>query len=224
MLRIGLREHHQFNIGRIAPGFPDEEVHEVIDLVFRKRESEAGIGFNERLAPAGQQVDRRHRLGREMAEQLRRLLEIREDGLDHPVVQQGGHLGTRATDTIKAQRDSALDAFDGGQSAVPGDIGSLRRPRRNRSDAGRNEEQRTAHLCLHRTLLKQGGQLLPSFAGQWAVQLDEMPVIGADDARPRNHGLDALLQTLQPENGESGSTAQKEDVGHDLPGKEQKTA
>ena len=34
--------------------------------------------------------------------------------------------------------------------------------------------------------------------------------------------LDALLQALQPENGKSGSPAQEQDVGHGLPGKEQR--
>ena len=44
MLAIGLREHHQFHIGRIAPHLR-EGLHQVIDLVFGQGQTKLDVGL-----------------------------------------------------------------------------------------------------------------------------------------------------------------------------------
>ena len=43
MLAVGLREHHQFDIGRVALQLR-ERLHQVVDLVRGERQTELGIG------------------------------------------------------------------------------------------------------------------------------------------------------------------------------------
>ena len=68
MFRIGLGEHHEFDIGRIAPQ-PAEVVRQVIDLVVGKRQAQSGIGLYQRLAPATEQVHAGQGLRRHMVKQ-----------------------------------------------------------------------------------------------------------------------------------------------------------
>ncbi|MBV5269687.1 MAG: hypothetical protein JZU55_07010, partial [Afipia sp.] len=56
---------------------------------------------------------------------------------------------------------------------------------------------------------------------QCRFQLGYMPVIGTGNAHIRRKSQKALLQILKSESGKSGSTAEKEDVGHGYFRKEQ---
>ena len=91
MLGIGLREHHELNVSRIAPGFDHEEFDEVVNFIFGEREAQASVGLDQRLSSTGEQIDRRHRLGREMAEEFGGPGKIGKDILGHPVMQQRRH-------------------------------------------------------------------------------------------------------------------------------------
>jgi hypothetical protein len=57
VLAVGLREHHQLDVGRVAAE-RDEGVEQVVDLVGRQRQAEVAIGRRERVAPAAEDVDR----------------------------------------------------------------------------------------------------------------------------------------------------------------------
>ncbi len=74
MFGIGLRKHHQFDVGRIARHAP-EILQQIVDLVVRQRQSHVQIGAFERSTAPGQQVDRRQWLGGNMLEQLQRSVE-----------------------------------------------------------------------------------------------------------------------------------------------------
>ena len=91
MLGIGLREHHELNVSRIAPGFDHEEFDEVVNFIFGEREAQASVGLDQRLSSTGEQIDRRHRLGWEMAEEFGGPGKIGKDILGHPVMQQRRH-------------------------------------------------------------------------------------------------------------------------------------
>ena len=87
MLGIGLREHHEFDVGRIAPEPPEVRV-EVFDLVRREREAEFAVRALERGAAVRVERDRRERPRRHVDEQTRRVGEIGEYGFDHAVVDE----------------------------------------------------------------------------------------------------------------------------------------
>ncbi len=61
MLGIGLREHHQFHIGRIALQ-PDEAVQQIVDFVLRQGQSQFAVGGCQRLPPAAEHIHGRQRL------------------------------------------------------------------------------------------------------------------------------------------------------------------
>ena len=141
MLGVRLREHHQLDVGRIAAEAA-EMVGEVVDFVGRERESQFAIRGCYRAGAFGQQRDRRQRARREMREQRARRGQIVEHCLGHPVVQQRQQcraIGRGERSIIargNAKADAALDPQHRGEPAIPGDVGGLRRPRRNRSGPG----------------------------------------------------------------------------------------
>jgi hypothetical protein len=88
VLRIGLREHHQLDVGRIAPA-RREQLDEVIDFVVRQRQPEPGVGFDQAARPPASRSTR-SAARREVAEQVGGLREVVEHGLQHAVMEQGG--------------------------------------------------------------------------------------------------------------------------------------
>ena len=61
MFTVGLREHHQFDIGGIAARAAEGSI-EVVDLVIREREAELDIRFQQRLTSTGFYIDIGQRL------------------------------------------------------------------------------------------------------------------------------------------------------------------
>ena len=141
VLGVRLREHHQLDVGRIAAEAA-EVIREVVDFVRREGESQFDIRRRDRAGALGQERDRRQRARREMREQRMCRRQVIEHGLRHAVVQErqqcraigGGERRIVARGDAKA--DAALDPHDRGQPAIPGDVGRLRRPRRDRSGTG----------------------------------------------------------------------------------------
>ena len=88
MLAVGLREHHQFDIGRVALR-PDESFQQVIDLVFGQRQPQIGVGFLQRRPAAGQYADKCQWLRFQFAEQAGRVIALAQHRFGHPVMQQG---------------------------------------------------------------------------------------------------------------------------------------
>jgi hypothetical protein len=57
MFGIGLGEHHQLDIGRIAPELA-EVLHQVIDLVVGQCQAQFGVGLHQRSLAAAENIDR----------------------------------------------------------------------------------------------------------------------------------------------------------------------
>ena len=92
MLAVGLGEHHQLDIGRIALELAEGR-HQVVDLINGQGQAEFGIGPLQRGLAAVQQVDHPQRRGRQFGEQSGLSLSpLKHDAFRHPVVQQVGHL------------------------------------------------------------------------------------------------------------------------------------
>ncbi len=89
VFRVGLREHHQLDVGRITSELP-EGVDQVVDFVFRQCKSERNIRVRQCSSPAGKHRHRLHGFACEFGEQLRRIGRRVDDTFRHPVVQDGG--------------------------------------------------------------------------------------------------------------------------------------
>ena len=126
MLGVRLGEHGELGVAGIAAERAIGAL-EVFDLVLAQRKAELGIGCSQRRQWNMAKRPRRHVL-----EELRRLVEGREHGLGHAVVEQCGNAGLGRVD---GERRAALDALHGLEAAVAGDVGRLRRPGRDRAEA-----------------------------------------------------------------------------------------
>ena len=151
VLRVGLREHHQFDIGRIASQFAVGG-DQIVDLVVGQRQPHVAIGGCQRIAATAAHRNRAHRLALEGAEQDSRIGVCLQHRFRHPVVQQRRHrlAGSdrkvaRATEKPGFKSDevpaTTLDARDTAEAAVAGDVGRLACPWRDRPKA-RNDVER----------------------------------------------------------------------------------
>jgi hypothetical protein len=61
VLGVGLGEHHQLDVGRVAP-HAAEVLHQVVDLVLGQREAQLAVGPLQRSAAAGEDVHGGERL------------------------------------------------------------------------------------------------------------------------------------------------------------------
>ncbi len=224
MLGIGLREHHQLDVGRVATERSEPRV-EVVDLVRRERQAEAHVGALQCRAAFLQQRDGRHRPGREMGEQLPGFREIGEHRLDHPVVQQRQQrcaiaVSERcAVGSRNVVDDAAFYARDGRQAAVPRDVGRLGRPRRQRAGTRDDEERRFrggCRRCRIRAVGQQAVERRTLVRAQRARNLDEMAVVCGDrgDAMHGTDSGEALQQLGQAEIRQRRPAGQREDFGH----------
>ena len=134
------------------------------------RQTERAVGLDQCIFPAFLHVDRSQRLRCEMAEQFASSLEAGQHRFGHAIVQQAGDgfpfFGIQGATTLDQHMEGndALDTLDGIQITVPGNIGGLRRPRRNCTDARRHEEQFADFNC-GRLLFEQRCQLGALFGG-----------------------------------------------------------
>jgi len=172
VLGVGLREHHQLDIGRVAAELL-EVVGEVIDLVRRQREAELGVRLDQRLTPPRQQRHRAQLARRLMIEQLDHVVVGEHRGFGHPIVERRRHrlqvFGRQRRGAAHEVGDAALDALDGAQAAHLRDVGRLARPGRDRSRPGNDHDER-------RTLLRRLGRLRRPVGQQ---RLQDAPLVGA---------------------------------------------
>ncbi len=226
VLRIGLREHHELDVGRVAAQRTEAGI-EVVDFVRRQRQAHVRIGALERRAARLQQRNSRQRLRRKMREQLNGVGDISQHRLDHPVVQQRKQrraiLGRecRATGRHDAIQDAAFDALDRRETAILRDVGGLRRPRRVRTGTGDHQKRsgriggRRRHL---RAIRQQAIEGAPLRGTQWARDFDKMPEGRRDagDVVRGKGGGKALKKLGQPEIRQRRRAGQREDFGHPL--------
>ena len=183
MLGVRLREHHQLDVGGVAPE-ASERPRQVLDLVGGQREAELAIRLVQSGTTARSECHGRHRTRRDVREQAPGSLGTVEDCLGHPVVDQRQQRGAvrgsqrRSSDGPHVVRDPALDARDGVETAVPGDVGRLGRPRRNRSGSRHDEQAAVARIAvvIGRSVGQQAIERGTLVVTQRAEDLDEMPV------------------------------------------------
>ena len=88
MLGVGLREHHQLDVGGVASERL-EIFDEVVHFVGGEREAKGRIGLADGFAPSGQHGHGGKGLGRTAFEEGLARFDRRQDRFGHPVVQQG---------------------------------------------------------------------------------------------------------------------------------------
>ena len=110
--------------------------------------------------------------------------------------------------------NDTLDALDGRfQIAIEGNVGGLRRPRRNGADARRYQEQ-FAFIFAGRHFFQQLRQLGALVGRQRALLCDHVPVIGGYRFDVRHRRRQAGEQALQTEGGKGGVALEAKNVGH----------
>ncbi len=192
MLGVGLGEHHQFNVARVAAK-AGEAFNQIVDLVFGQRQTQAAVGFNQRITATGQDVDTLERLGLGMREQRCCRIQIIQRQLGHTVVQLGFQhraLICRqfATDVIG---NTALQAQHLAQATVAGDVGRLTGPGGNGAKTRHNQHQFANGLLYRhgRAIAQQTIKHLRGLLVQLAAQLGEMHELGV---HPGHSGKAAL--------------------------------
>jgi hypothetical protein len=234
VLAVGLGEHHQLDVGRVALQ-AGEGLDQVVDLVVRQRQAEGGVGGLQRRAALAQHVHMGHRLGRLLVEQVGRGLALEGHALGHAVVQQqraglqflgaqrlgaAGQAAHQPALELQAVFGDPLDAVDG-QAAVVGDVGGLGGPGRDRAQA-RHGEHQGALIALRRVaVVQQLGQLGRRLGGQRPVAPDPVHVAGRHPGDARAGGLQARQQRGGAEGGQGVAALEVHQVlgscGHGIP-------
>ena len=221
VLRIGLREHHQLDIGRIAPQLA-VGLDQVVDLVIRQGQAHACIGGGQRRAAVGAQRDHLQRLAGQRTKQ-RSQLELRgQHALGHPVVQQRGDLLAPALGKLARPQQSVperchvagttLNAGYRGQAAVAGNVGGLARPRRDGPQTRHDEK----HLALGGPVIvvaiaQQGGQLVACGLIERAARMHQMHVARSDGGDVRLDRPQPCQQARRAESRQRARTVEREE-------------
>ena len=208
VLGVGLGEHHQFHVRRIAAQFAIAGA-QVLDLVVGQGQAQAPVGL---FQPGqGDPLQSAPRLGGE--QRLRRLGRIQQR-LGHRVVQQprhgrcGGRIG-RPAGQVQAQ--SSLDPGHGQAGALQ-QFGGLARPRRARAQPRHHETRAGPGRCRRWgvTGLEDAMDRLP--VQDALTGLDEVDLPGRFDAQAGNQGLQAGLETLPTERRKGGRALEDDHV------------
>ena len=137
VLAVGLGEHHQLDVGGVAPQVA-EGLGQVFDFVVGQRQAQRGVGLDQRLGAARLHGHGAHGLAGQRLEQRLAVEAGVDHGFGHAVMQGGGARQHGSVEGLGAQqaalgRDhvahAALDAAHGVQAAVVGDVGGLAGPR-----------------------------------------------------------------------------------------------
>ena len=202
---IGLREHHQLDIGGIAP--QRLECHQqIVDFVIRQRQPKAAVGVLQRLSvlrgAARQHLDIGH--GRRLlrAEQRQRLVQRGHHAFGHAVMQQRSQLLALGS----AGRAAGAELVCGDpfhpperQATVARDVAGLGRPGRHRAPTGRDDQggdRRAGGPGRDKrlTVLQQRRQPADLRGVRWLRRRHQMAVAGTDGLQGGEHGLQAWQQ------------------------------
>ena len=201
MLAVGLREHHQLDIARVAAELRERR-DEVVDFVGREREAEFGVRFLQRTTASAQHIDMRQRRRRLRVEQVPRRVALEGDALGHAVVQQRRNgrafVGTerlRTTEQAALQHEvelgDPLDAVHLG-AAVARDVACLARPRRHGAQARHHDDAfALRRACVGVAIGEQPLELVEVRALGRRVERDPVHVL-------RGHRGDARARRAQP--------------------------
>ncbi len=202
MLAVGLREHHQLNISRVASE-PGEGLNQIGDFIIGQRQAHGLVGVFQRLLSLLDDRDGLHRLAFQRGEQCL----AAEVGINHrfrhPVMQgarqrgqvrlsQGLARAQQATLDGHRVQHAALDAAHILQAAVVGNVSGLAGPGRQ----GAQARHRHQLLALQRlfngfAIAQQAIQALEIGVGKGLFSPDEVDKL-------RRHILDRRMNGLQP--------------------------
>ncbi len=218
---VGLGEHHQFDVVRVASQ-PAEGLHQIVDLVLGQGQAQLDVGLLQRDATAAEYVHRRERLRFGMTEQVGGFLEPAQHQLRHAVMQRGSDKLSIAVGQLALHvvGDTPLQALDLLQAAVMRDVAGLARPGRDGAEARHHQEQPTGRL-LHRyagAILQQTGQYVLLIRAKRAGNLGEMGELGIQPADGGNLFGQLCQELAVTEGGKSGSTAQDQHRRNSLGG------
>gem|GEM_PF-6716774 len=161
VLGVGLREHHEFDVGGVATK-ASKGGGEVVNFVGGEREAEFAVGGFERGAAFGEKWDGVQWAGLFAAKEHRTIVERVEDDLRHRIDEAAAQCVqlVRAEDVkwrmkcVVIERepvfDDPLNPADFAQAAESGDVGGLARPRRNRPRPRGNDERSRSLFYLVR--------------------------------------------------------------------------
>ncbi len=224
VLGVGLREHHQLDVVRVAAE-RGEGLDEVVDLVVGEGEAEGGVGLDKGGAALREHRHARHGLGRGVAEKRGASVKVVEADLRHAVVDlaaEGGELGgaqdheglgERGVVDVEGELDHALDAHDLREAADVGDVGGLGGPGGNGARARRDDLKDPG----------DGGQLAAGAVGEELFEnlvlfdrqggdaggeLDHVDKLGADGANGQTGGGEIGAEFFQAKRREGGGAAE----------------
>jgi hypothetical protein len=187
VLGVRLGEHRELDVGRVAP--PALEVgEEVVDLVGGEGEAHRPVRLLDGGPAPAEDVDLGEGLRRDVTEEELGLVECRQDDLRHAVVEEGQGGPEVARDALQVERRAALDAADEPEAALPGDVGGLGRPRRDRPEARGDEDHPAAEAARRRSgrpVMEEPAEGPSLLVGGIALRLDEVPVLRRDDRERR---------------------------------------
>ena len=218
VLRVGLREHHQFHVGRITLK-AGERLHQVVNLVFRQRQAQPGVGFNQGITATGQHRYTAQRARFVVAEQQHGTAGFVEDGLGHAVVQQGGNLfpllQAQLTAGLHIVGNTTFDTANLAQAAVAGNVRGLTGPGRQRARPGHHKEQNPFRFFNLYTgaVCQQPVQNRVFRVGEVIIEIHKVHELGIHMGYIRNNILDPGVQLAGTERRERGSAAKfKHDI------------
>ena len=173
VLRIGLREHGELGVGRLAPEAAVGAL-EVLDLVLAQRQSELAV----RLADVGNKLQRPRRY---VLEQPTGVVEGAKHRLGHAVVQQAQN---QRVIRIHKKGSAPLDALHAREAAVARDVAGLRRPGRNGAEARHHQVERAGgRRGRRRAVVEQPLEQAPAGGVELALGFHEIAHLG----RQRTH-------------------------------------
>ena len=230
---VGLREHHQLDIGGVASQ-PGEVLHQIIDLVGGKGQTQFAVGGFQCGLAAFEDIHRGERLRRAVLEYLvfdacpelsRRAGNVGNHGFCHAVVQQRQHglfFGIRqrlAALGLQVKQHAALDARDLRQGAMARDVGGFGRPGRDGAQARHDQQARylalemgfACTLVQTEQTIQQDGVGRGKFGGKFG----EVAVAGVFEGDARFRGAQRGAQFVETEGGKSGFTYRSAEHGMD---------
>ncbi len=184
VLGVSLRKHVQFNVVRVASQF-GKRILQIVDFVFRQRQTETLVSIDQRLASLTQQINTGDRRRLVMDKQFFGIVQRRENRFHHAVVQfVGNHLpllsGQRRGFYIPG--NATFQTANLLQAAVVGNISRFRRPRGDGARARRNQQQFAFRgmAVKSRTIFQQAYKLGVLILIQRCIQIGKMDVLGVN--------------------------------------------
>ncbi len=213
VLRVGLREHVEFNVVRVAPQ-AGERVMQVVDFIFCQRQPQTHVGVRQRLTALPQQIHALYRRGVVVREQLRGVFQRAEHALHHAVMQLCRNLApgvvARGGIHIEVIRHAALQAFDLGEPAVMGDICRFGGPGRDGARTRRHQQQaaRRRVASKARPILQQALKARVLFGIQRCGEVSKMDILGIKGFHREVSVFETSQQFVNTKCRQSGRTTQ----------------